>query len=142
MTIKEYEEFIRYTVVNEFPAVLEEKKLQPLTYLDGVPDIENQDSYCMGIYLYSPNGSVYELKNDALKVYVTFDGLLDRVRDHSELSAEYLSVLVEWLQSKSLGVIAYPTLGNAYRVDAYDAYNGFAVLLESSVDLFHDGMSC
>lgn len=140
MTIGEVEEYMQQKALKELPSLMEKAGLSPLRYYADAPNKET-DTYAVGIYLYSPNGSVFEQDGNAMKAYVTFDGVVDCLIDDSCLGSKYAAVIIEWLHTSPFDMVSVvPTLAMTRRVDGGDDYNGFAVLAEISLDYLFDGI--
>lgn len=135
--ITNIEEHVRIKTLQEFNSFLDSKELRPLKLLDGAPSIDSE-TYAMGIYMFSPNGSIFENDGSTIKSSITFDCHLDTDINSSSLSTRYLDALLEWTSSCPFEMDFTISLGLVRRVDTGDVDNGFAALMEVVIDYLHD----
>lgn len=106
-----------------------ESWFKPLEFHDDAPRVET-DSFYMGIYLASPEGSVFEGTPQTAKVTVALDCILDDDRENSNLSTLYLSAVLDYLNRRRYGVSSNPTYAETARVDLDAQVNAFSVAIE------------
>lgn len=102
---------------------------KPLSFYEDAPRIDT-DSYYMGIYLASPEGSVYEGNNANGKTTIALDCVLNNIREDSNLPQLYLSAVIDYLKHKTYGVTSAPTYAEVTRVDLDAPANMFSVAIE------------
>ena len=100
-----------------------------LSFQDDAPRVE-LDRYCMGIYLSSPEGAVFEGTAQSQKITVALDCILDDIRENSNLSTLYLSAVLDYLNHRRYGVSSNPTYAETARVDLDADVNAFSVAIE------------
>lgn len=100
-----------------------------LSFQDDSPRVE-LDRFCMGIYLASPEGTVFEGTAQTQKITVALDCILDDIRENSNLPMLYLSAVLDYLNHKRYGVSSNPTYAETARVDLDADVNAFSVAIE------------
>lgn len=101
----------------------------PLSFHTDAPRVETDEFY-MGIYLSSPEGSVFEGNAQTSKVTVALDCILNREREDSNFSTLYLSAVLDYLSKRRYGVSSNPTYAETARVDLDADVNAFSVAIE------------
>jgi hypothetical protein len=104
----------------------------PLSFHDDSPKYDT-DTFFMGIYLASPEGSVFEGNSSNGKVTVALDCVLNKTRADSNLPQLYLSAVIDYLTRRSYGVSSAPTYAEIMRVDNGYPRNSFTVAIEATV---------
>ena len=107
----------------------DEDWFEELSFQDDAPRVE-LDRYCMGIYLSSPEGAVFEGTAQTQKITVALDCILDDIRENSNLSTLYLSAVLDYLNHRRYGVSSNPTYAETARVDLDADVNAFSVAIE------------
>ena len=102
---------------------------EELSFQDDSPRVE-LDRFCMGIYLASPDGAVFEGTAQTQKITVALDCILDDIRENSNLPTLYLSAVLDYLNHKRYGVSSNPTYAETARVDLDADVNAFSVAIE------------
>ena len=98
----------------------------PLTYTEFVPDPEA--SVCeMGIYTASGSGSSFKKDGSDYTTYAVIDCIIDRKHEHSSLPEKYLSILIEYLNELTFGVMSHTEEGDLVRVDLGAQVNAFSL---------------
>ena len=105
---------------------------KPLSFHDDAPRYDT-DKFFMGIYLASPEGSVYEGNSSSGKVTVALDCVLTQAREDSNLPQLYLSAVIDYLTRRSYAVSSAPTYAEVMRVDNDAPRNAFSVAIEATV---------
>ena len=100
-----------------------------LEFPKDAPRVET-DEFKMGIYLSSPEGMVFQGNAQSQKITVALDCILNREREDSNLSAYYLSAVLDYLSKKRYGVSSTPTYAELLRVDLDADVNAFSVAIE------------
>lgn len=139
MNIGDLEEYIQQEAAKSLPPLIEAAGLPPVKYQIVSPSSEG-DTYTMGIYLYSPDGSVFQQEKDQMKAYMTLDLVIDMDVEDSMMGGKYLSVILEWLHTHPWKVPVMPMLAATPRADCGDGWNGAIVYLETTIGYLYDGM--
>ena len=88
------------------------------------------DRFYMGIYLSSPEGSVYEGNIRQSKYTVMLDCILDDARENSNNPQLYLNAVIDFLRGRVYGSTSAPTIAQTARVDLEAPVNAFMVAIE------------
>lgn len=111
---------------------------QDLSFYDEAPKV-GSDELFMGIYLASPDGSVYEGSDRQGKTTVALDCLLDDIREHSNNPQNYLSAVIDFLRTRRYGTSSAPVYAETARVDLGAPVNAFTVAIDVIVyDMDYD----
>lgn len=109
----------------------------PLTYTEFVPDPEA--SRCeMGIYTASGSGASFKKDGSDYTTYGVIDCVIDDEHKHSTLPEKYLSLLIEYLNSLTFGVLSHTDEGDLVRVDLGQQINAFSLTVKITFRIDHD----
>lgn len=131
MTLTDALDEVRTAVAGGFNKYLSEhigspEDYLPLTYTEYVPDPEA--SVCeMGIYAASGQGASFKKDGSEYVTYAVIDCIIDTQRRHSNIPEKYLSLLIEYLNSLTFGLISQTDEGDLARVDLGGQVNAFAL---------------
>lgn len=123
-----------------FNKVLAKAGLAPIEKFQAQAPNPELDEYCLGIYLSSPEGYVFEFNPETRRsvVTITFDGILSRDVEDSALVDSYLSALIVFVLSRNYGFSSTPDKALTLREDLNENRNSFMLSMKVVLDYQSD----